>query len=214
MGLSIVRGTPLAVLPNAADFWANRDAGHWPCLSWSLGQKVLNWYLVFTKPQRERAAVENLERQSYKVYLPLIRNRKRIGGRYLRIVEPMFPRYLFIQLDDERDDWGPIRSTVGVSHLVRFGLAPARLPATLVRLMRAREDSTGIQSLPTEELKAGDPVRILEGVMAGYEAIYQSRSGNERVNVLLEIAEKCVQVTLKQDDVEAVSADSSFGRRR
>ncbi len=40
------------------------------------------WYLVFSKPQRERTAVENLERQNYQVYLPLVRNRRRVARRY------------------------------------------------------------------------------------------------------------------------------------
>ena len=165
------------------------------------------WYLVFSKPQRERLALENLERQKYQVYLPLVRNRRRVGGRYRSLIEPMFPRYLFIQLDDKTDDWGPIRSTIGVARMVRFGMIPARLPDTLVQLLREREDGQGIQSLPGQDFKRGDRVRIVEGVMAGYEAIYQSGSGRERVILLLEIAERSAQITLKQDNIEPVAKD-------
>ncbi len=163
---------------------------------------MLAWYLVFSKPQRERLALENLERQNYRAYLPLVRNRKRVGGRYRSLIEPMFPRYLFIQLNDETDDWGPIRSTIGVANLVRFGMIPARLPDALMQLLRDREDEQGIQNLPEQEFKRGDSVRIVEGIMAGYEAIYQSSSGNERVILLLEIAEQSARINLKQDDIE------------
>jgi len=40
------------------------------------------------------------------------------------IEESLFPRYLFVQLDigPQGLDWGPIRSTMGVSRLVRFGV--------------------------------------------------------------------------------------------
>ena len=165
------------------------------------------WYLVFSKPQRERLALENLERQKYQVYLPLVRNRRRVGGRYRSLIEPMFPRYLFIQLDDKTDDWGPIRSTIGVARMVRFGMIPARLPDTLVQLLREREDGQGIQSLPGQDFKRGDRVRIVEGVMAGYEAIYQSGSGRERVILLLEIAERSAKIILKQDNIEPVAKD-------
>ena len=167
------------------------------------------WYLIFSKPQRERLAKENLERQNYHVYLPLVRHRKRVGGRYRTLIEPMFPRYMFIRLDDTNDDWGPIRSTIGVANLVRFGTVPARLPDSLVQLMREREDDEGIQNLPEQELKPGDPVRIVEGVMAGYEAIYQSGSGSKRVILLLEIAERSAQITLKHDDIEPLKPDWS-----
>ncbi len=165
---------------------------------------MLAWYLVFSKPQRERLALENLQRQNYRAYLPLVRNRKRVAGRYRSLIEPMFPRYLFIQLDDETDDWGPIRSTIGVAKLVRFGLKPAQLPDALVQLIQDREDDQGVQNLPAQEFKKGDPVCIVEGVMAGYRAIYQSSSGNERVILLLEIAEKSARISLKQDDIEPV----------
>jgi hypothetical protein len=57
-------------------------------------------------------------------------------------------------------------------------------------------------------------VRIVEGVMAGYEAIYHSRSGKERVNLLLEIAEGSAKITLRQDDIEAIAAHGSAAQRR
>ena len=175
---------------------------------------MLAWYLLVSKPQRERVAVANLERQNYEVYLPLMRNRKRVGGQYRSVIEPMFPRYLFIRLDDERDDWGPIRSTIGVANLVRFGMTPARLPDALVQMLRDKEDGPGIQSVPEQSFQTGDPVRIVDGVMAGYEAIYQSRSGKERVILLLEIAETSAQITLRQDGIEAIVVSAASQRQR
>ena len=50
--------------------------------------------------------------------------------------------------------------------------------------------------------------------MAGYEAIYHSRSGKERVNLLLEIAEGSAKITLRQDDIEAIAAHGSAAQRR
>ncbi len=87
------------------------------------------WYLVYSKPQQERVALENLERQGFTAYLPLVRARRRRQTRVVHVIEPMFPRYLFVNLSDLTDDWGPIRSTIGVSNLVRFGNEAARAPA-------------------------------------------------------------------------------------
>ena len=92
---------------------------------------VLAWYLLYSKPRQEGVAVENLKRQGYETYLPLIRTRRRRQGQYVSLVEPMFPRYLFIHLSDQTDNWGPIRSTLGVSGLVRFGDLPAQVPGRL-----------------------------------------------------------------------------------
>jgi transcriptional antiterminator RfaH len=160
------------------------------------------WYLVYSKPQQERIARENLERQGYPSYLPMIRNRRRRKGKYMSIVEPMFPRYLFVHLSDETDNWGPIRSTIGVANLVRFGIRAARVPDTLIAMMMEREED-GVHKFATPELKPGDQVRIVEGVMAGYEAIFQAKTGKERVVLLLRLAEdKTARVQVNVDDIE------------
>lgn len=160
------------------------------------------WYLIYTKPRRERAALENLERQGYQAYLPRVRVRRRVGGRYAALVEPMFPRYLFLRLSDRTDDWGPIRSTVGVSRLVHFGADPARVPDGFISALQSAADAVGVQNRPATCLKPGQRIRIVDGAMAGLEAVYHARSGSERVVVLLEVAQRRVRVDLGEDSVE------------
>lgn len=171
------------------------------------------WYLIFCKPLRERVALENLERQGYHAYLPLMRARKRRKSRYVQVIEPMFPRYLFVHLNDHTDNWAPIRSTLGVANLVRFGTEAARVPDSLVVALRAREDAQGVQSLPVPTFRQGDRVRIAEGAMAGYEAIFQARSSKERVVLLLEVAGKLARVHVAEGDIEPVTPNWSLPRR-
>ena len=161
-----------------------------------------SWYLIYCKPQQEGVAKDNLERQSYSVYLPLVSVRRRRKGKTVRIVDPLFPRYLFINLSDHTDDWGPIRSTIGVSSLVRFGQVPAQIPVSLIEGLREREDSDGIQELPEQGFKIGDKVRIAEGVMEGFEAIFQCRKSNERVILLLKIAENTAKIEIESNQIE------------
>lgn len=145
------------------------------------------WYLVYSKPRQEQAAKENLERQGYHIYLPLLKvPRRRLGRRVVR-VEPMFPRYLFIELDTVKDNWAPIRSTVGVQKMVRFGVEPTPVPAGLVSALRAREDAQGVQNIPLHSYETGQRVRIEEGPFTGYEGIFIAKTGEERVLVLLDV---------------------------
>ena len=146
-----------------------------------------SWYLVYTKPRQEQTARHQLERQGYPVYLPMTQRSRKRGSRRVPAIEPLFPRYLFIQLDTCRDDWGPIRSTVGVSSLVRFGQEPASVPDALINLLRARESDTGLHDWVEAGFRTGQPVRVVEGVMQGYEGIFVAASGRERVVVLLDI---------------------------
>ena len=114
----------------------------------------------------------------------------------------MFPRYLFVHLSDETDNWGPIRSTIGVANLVRFGTHAARVPENLITLMQER-DQQGIQVLKSPEVNPGDHVRIVQGVMAGYDAIFQAKTGKERVILLLQLAQdKTARIQVNADDIE------------
>ena len=161
-----------------------------------------SWYLIQTKTRQERLAQENLERQGYETYLPFAEIRRRRRGRTVRVVDPMFPRYLFIQLSDETDDWRPIRSTLGVTTLVRFGQVPARIPDNLIASLRNRENEQGVQVIATPEFQSGTKIRIAEGPMEGYEGIFQSQTSKERVTILLQIAEKTISVQLTPDQIE------------
>jgi transcriptional antiterminator RfaH len=162
------------------------------------------WYLVYTKPQGERTALANLARQGFDAYLPLMRNRRRRGGRHVSRIEPMFPRYLFIHLSDVTDDWGPIRSTIGVASMVSFANRAARVPDGLITALRAREGDDGVQVLVARELQPGDRVRIEEGVFQGYEGIFQAKTGKSRVLLLLEIAGKSARMQICEDHVQPV----------
>ena len=163
-----------------------------------------SWYLIHTKPRQERVAGEQLERQGYVIYLPFAPVRRRRRGRTIRVIDPMFPRYLFIHLSNETDDWRPIRSTIGVSTFVRFGDLPAKIPDNLIAELQVREDTDGIQVLPDLEYRRGDRVRIAEGPMEGFEGVFQCRTGKQRVLLLLEIAQKAVKIELESGQIESL----------
>ena len=163
-----------------------------PLSTESLAPSTLSWYLVHTKPRQEEIALANLQRQGYECYLPQMRI-ERVRRRKAEVAtEPMFPRYLFIQLDssDQGKSWSPIRSTLGVSQLVHFGARAAKVDDTLVDLLRQRE-----RALPTEVMfHSGDSVVITDGSFAGIEAIYQTADAERRAFILLEILAKPVSM--------------------
>ena len=154
------------------------------------------WYLVYTKARQEGLANQNLQQQGFTSYLPMANQPRRRNGRVIIRVEPLFPRYLFISLDTKTDNWAPIRSTMGVSSLVRFGMNPAIVPTELVALIAKRDNEFGVQRLPIKQFESGDKVRITDGPMMGYEGIFLAKSSQERVIILLNIVNKNTHVTL------------------
>ncbi len=155
-----------------------------------------SWYLIYSKPRAERQALTHLERQGYCCYLPRLRATRKVRGKLQAHVEPMFPRYLFISLDTSSDNWAPIRSTVGVSRLVRFGIEPTVVPDSLIQMLMDREDEQGLLAPPRRVFEPGERVRIYEGPFKDYEAIFLAKNSNERVIVLLSILGKDSRVAI------------------
>lgn len=171
-------------------------------VSFSQENQKRSWYLVVTKPQSEFKAQENLLRQGYETYFPLVQTARQRNGKNVKRTEAFFPRYLFIHLDKETDNWAPIRSTIGVAGMVRFGGMPAQVPNTLIDNLKNNEDDFGLQLTQKKELKQGDKVEIVDGPFEGYKAIYQKMKSTERVSVLLDIVGKNTQVTLSVHELE------------
>ena len=160
------------------------------------------WYLVYSKPRQERKAFYNLSQQGYTVYFPQIRRLGAARNRNVGAIEPMFPRYLFIHLDDETDNWSFIRSTIGVSNIVRFGNYLARVPDSLIAALRGIENEQGIRELYEPAFQPGDHVRIADGALKGYEAVFQARAGSERVRLLLEGAGTHARLEMSASQIE------------
>ena len=166
-----------------------------------------SWFLLYAKPHQEETAKIQLSRQGYGVYLPMIQHtRKRGARRRMTYVEPLFPRYLFIHLDTCTDDWGPIRSTVGVSTLVRFGKEPALVPDDLIGLLRSRESESGLHVRTGLEFYAGQVVCVTHGALQGYAGIFVAGSGRERAVVLLDILGRKVRASMDLDRLEAAGS--------
>ena len=161
------------------------------------GLEKMRWYLVHTKPRQERTALQNLERQGYECYLPML-SVERLRQSTLTVVdEPLFPRYLFIRLGQggEAKSWSPIRSTKGVCRLVSFGVEPAQVSETLVSMLRAREDAQ--HRYPESLFQSGEAVVIFAGPFAGLEGVFQEMEGERRAMVLIDFLCRPVKVPVQ-----------------
>ena len=136
----------------------------------------MNWFVVRTKPRQELKAKLNLENQGFTHYLPEL---TRDNGK----VEALFPGYIFIKNQAGPTPFDKIRSTYGVLNYVRFGEYIAMLTDEVIEAIRNRDESSEQRDIYQENQK----VRITEGPFKDLEAIYQCRSGKDRVILLLNL---------------------------
>jgi transcriptional antiterminator RfaH len=158
---------------------------------------ALRWHLVMTKPANEELAVTHLERQGYGVYFPRLLQKSLQRGKWCDRVVALFPRYVFVQLDAELQSLAPIRSTLGVAQVVRFGIDYMTVPKRIIDNLKSNEcPGTGLHQLHAAWFRPGDAVRIATGSLAGLEGIFESDDGNHRVIVLLNLLGRETRIQL------------------
>jgi transcriptional antiterminator RfaH len=150
----------------------------------------MKWHVIHTKVKEEFRAFENLQALGFEVFLPTCQVQKKYRGKIKLAVEPLFSRYLFIRLSDVTSNWFPIRSTRGVSQLLRFGSStdPVVLPDIIVESLKRR---CATEEPLHEIFKPGEILEITHGPFRGFSGFFEKLQtlpdGLSRALLLVEI---------------------------
>ena len=162
------------------------------------------WCVANTHPNGEDKALMHLVRQGFHVLLPKHLKRRSHARKIDWVPRPLFPGYIFIEIDPDHSPWRAIRSTVGIFDVVRFGNKPAPIPDIVIDEIQARQDERGlVKTHAGSSFKPGDAVRILRGALGEFEALFESFDDRDRVTVLLSILGRQVRARVEKDAVFA-----------
>ncbi len=158
------------------------------------------WYCVFTQPRREAWAFENLARQGFRGWLPLLSRTVRHARRVQKVKSALFPRYGFVALDLARDRWRAVNGTLGVVGLLMEDDRPRPVPRGVVEHLQVLtgEDGTVRYGL---EVAPGQRVRVLTGPFADRLATVTRLDEKGRVALLLEILGAERPVVMAREDL-------------
>jgi transcriptional antiterminator RfaH len=147
-----------------------------------------DWYLVRTKPGKERWVQDQLTTMVPEVFLPLLEAKTPRWGKMAWTITPLFPGYLFARFDLQLR-YFDVKYLPGVNGFVSAGNDPLAVPAAVVDEIR-RRGVEGVIKILEPVLGRGDRVQIVEGPFRGFEAIFERyMSGAERVAILLSAIE-------------------------
>jgi transcriptional antiterminator RfaH len=141
------------------------------------------WAVVMTHARGEDRAIMHAERWGFVTYAPrekIIRRRK--GGRKVTDSHWLFPRYLFVRIEDQ---WQNLWHTIGISGVLMSGDMPAALPEGWVEGLKARERN-GLVVLTKSRFKEGQRVQVTAGLFSGQRGLYQGMTTRQREIVLLD----------------------------
>lgn len=161
-----------------------------------------SWFAVLTKSRSEAIAQEHLRRQGYDCLFPRLSRVLRTARGIERRIESLFPRYVFLRADPGEHSLAPVRSTRGVAGLVRFAGEPARVPDSVIERIRQRMgQDDGCVHLSAPEYAPGQPVRVTEGPLMGWEGVFMAAEGADRVRLMLELLGSVREVVLPREQL-------------
>ena len=165
---------------------------------------MLNWYLVQLKPNGHRLAKANLERQGFKTFLPLQNVTKRSAHKFVDRNVPLFPGYMFVELDTAQNAWRKVNSTLGVARIVSLGGTPTPVPSAIVNEFISRCDDDGVLR-PTHGLEVGQDVQVLRGPFANFVAKVEEISPDQRVWIMIDLLGQSSRISVAKDAIALAS---------
>src|SRR5437016_13150438 len=122
------------------------------------------WYAAYTRPKHEKRVALQLEERRIEAFLPTYQSIRRWKDRRKLLELPLFPSYIFVQINGEnRLD---VLRLPGVLGLVTFRGRPAAVEtAEIENLRHGLSNRTVVH--PHPYLKKGRRVRVRCGAMAG-----------------------------------------------
>lgn len=159
------------------------------------------WYLLHCKARQEARARVHVENQGYTTSLPQVKLQKVLRGKRTSCIEPLFPNYLFVELNVNTANFNALRSTRGVNGFVRFGGVPATVPSSVMAHILAIEQQHLQETSSKQTFPAGAKVEITEGPFSGIQAIYEIAKGEERCMVLLDMLGKQQRIEIDERSI-------------
>lgn len=145
------------------------------------------WYCARTKPKHEHIAAANVRKNlNLEVFHPRLRIERATRRGVVRVIEPLFPCYIFIRcrIDEKQSE---IQHTNGISSLVHFGHRIPSVPDLIIEELQ--------ECFPAEEpmavddrLSPADEVIVAKGAFAGMRAyVLRVMPARKRVQILLDV---------------------------
>ncbi len=161
-----------------------------------------SWYIIQYKPNSHKIASINLNRQGFETFLPYYETTKRINSKFINYLKPLFPGYLFVLFDVNKNNWLKIKSTIGVRKIISIGNNPVKVPSEIVNGLKIKCDKFD-KFNAAKNLAAGDHVKIIKGPLSGFFGKIQKIEDKERSMILIKFLEKYNSISVFNSNLES-----------
>jgi len=159
----------------------------------------MDWCVVYTNVNKETIAEKNLIGQNFITYMPKYKKIISHARKISTVIKPLFPRYLFVNVDLAAQRWPIINSTYGVNAIISMEGKPVIISEEIINKIKLCEKpDENINVVPYSFMTKGDEVNILEGVFSGKKGIFNGLTDDNRVKVLFNLLGKEVTLSVSR----------------
>lgn len=158
------------------------------------------WYALAVQPRKEQYVERQLIGRGYSAACPRFKKVVRHARKTKTVLAPLFPGYIFVEMDPELHSWRKVNWIPGSIGLLEIDNKPASLPRDFVEdIIFALDERGSVEfnhslKLRDQVIAVGGPFDALRGEVVGL-------TKDERVNVLLEALHRKVEMTLPRKAV-------------
>ena len=146
----------------------------------------MEWYVIQTKPRKEKEATSYLSTKGVDIFSPLMETFALKNGRMDKELKPLFPGYIFGKFDLQQN-YPLVRWGRGVKKILGLGGYPTPVSEEVIEIIKERTDPEGVVR-EKQNFKANDLIRIKTGPLKDLLAIFDRWvSDSERVRILLNL---------------------------
>ena len=159
----------------------------------------LRWIVAHSRPRCEKKIAAYRTRESIAYQLPLFRSVKKYRGKTVVFFKPLFPGYIFIEVDPGSGARGHLNQNNHVAYL----LDPpdqAEFAAQLGAILKALETEREVRLVPY--IKEGERVTIKNGPLSGLEGIVLRRNGSFDVVLRLDFIGQAAALSVSAEELE------------
>lgn len=160
--------------------------------------------MAHTKSRNEKALAHDLAAKGVSYFLPMTWKVRRIRGRTIRSLLPLFGGYLFF-CGEERHRLAVLR-TNRVANLIE-----TKDQSQLVEELSQIEQAlfAGAELIPHDYIKVGQQVRVIGGALAGLMGIVAKTKNGMRLVLQIDMLGQAASVEIDADMIEAIEENET-----
>ena len=156
-----------------------------------------SWIVARNKPNQDKIALINLERQNFEFFQPTFKTISRVQNKFKEIIKPVFPGYIFIAINLEEKNWNKINNTRGISSVIVFG---NEIPLIRCELIEALKHRFSIDNFlkASDTFAIGMNAEITNGPFAELIGKIEEIDADQRIWILLDILGTQTRVSINR----------------